>query len=208
MDNKKTSAMAITGLVLAIIGLLLSALPVINNFAFVLALLGLIFGITGLIKTRKGVQKGKGISITAIILSAIALATVLVTQQIYSSALNEASKSINETTGKMSGEKTDELLKTDVDAKLGQFVATKDEYGLEQTKLPVTVTNKNTASKSYSIQVEAVDASGARIAEDTIYANDLGAGQTQQFEIFKYIETSKLDAVKAAQFKIVKVSQT
>ena len=47
---------------------------------------------------------------------------------------------------------------------------------------------------------------GNRIDEDYVYANDLSSGQTQNFEIFTYIEDSKIDGMKAATFKIIEAS--
>jgi hypothetical protein len=213
--EKKTSAMTVTGFVLGIIGLLLSAVPIINNFALVLAVLGLIFGGVGLAKTKKAHSKGGKLAVTAVIISVIAIVIVFVSQSIYSAALNEASKSLDKSSkaaqdsiDKMSGDATQELLKTDVSVKLGQFTATADQYGLVTTELPVTVTNKNAAEKSYDVQVEAVDASGNRIDDDYAYANSLGAGQTQTFKIFQAVTSDKVDALKTATFKIVKVSQS
>ena len=57
--------------------------------------------------------------------------------------------------------------------------------------------------KSFSIQIEAVDTSGNRILDDTVYANDLGAGQSQDFEAFKLVSSDKIEALKSATFKIV-----
>lgn len=206
--NQKTSVMAIIGLILGIIGLLLSGVPIINNFAFVLAVLGLACGIIGLVGVKKGKRKGGKMAVVAIVLSVLAFAIVLASQAFYGKVLDDASKSVDETAGKMSGEKTDDLLKTDVDVKLGKFEATQDEYGIDKTVLPVKVTNKNAEAKSYSIQVEAVDAKGNRIADDYVHANDLGAGQTQDFKVFEFVASDKVEALKAATFKIVKVSQT
>lgn len=205
--TKKSSGLILTGLILAIVAVVLSAIPIINNFAFILAVLGLVFGIVGLFQVKKGTHKGKGKAVTTVILSVVAMIIVLMSQQMYSNAINEASKSFDESAGKMTGEKTDELLKSDVDVKIGMFEAIADEYGYNTTKLPVTITNKNSESKSYTIQIEAVDANGARIIDDTVYANELGSGQTQDFEAFKFVESDKVEALKSAQFKIVKVSQ-
>jgi hypothetical protein len=141
------------------------------------------------------------------ILSGLSLVIVLVSQQMYSSTLDEVSKQLEKESSLASGGSTDDLLKTDVDVKLGEFTATKDEYGIDSTSLPVTVTNKNSEKKSYTIQIEAVDASGARILDESVYANDLGPAQTQEFEAFKLIESDKLEVMKTASFKIVKVSQ-
>jgi hypothetical protein len=213
--EKKTSAMAVTGFVLGIIGLLLSAVPIINNFAFVLAVLGLIFGGVGLAKTKKAHSKGGKLAVAAVIISVIAIIIVFASQSFYGAVLDRASKSLDESSksaqdsmDKMSGNATQELLKTDVSVKLGQFTATADQYGIVSTELPVTVTNKNAAEKSYDIQIEAVDAKGNRIDDDYAYANSLGAGQTQTFKIFQTVTSDKVDAMKAATFKIVKVSQS
>ena len=63
-----------------------------------------------------------------------------------------------------------------------------------------------TINSSFSIQVEAVDANGSRIANDYIYANNLNAGQSQEFKLFEYVESDKLNSMKNATFKIVEVS--
>ena len=54
-----TSAMAVTSLVLGIIGIATSFLPIINNGSFFLGILGVIFGIVGIVGINKGKKKGK-----------------------------------------------------------------------------------------------------------------------------------------------------
>lgn len=56
------SGMAIAGFVLGIIALLTSFLPIINNFSFFLAILGMIFGIVGMVGIMKGKKSGKGLA--------------------------------------------------------------------------------------------------------------------------------------------------
>ena len=73
--------------------------------------------------------------------------------------------------------------------------------------MKVTVTNKSDKKQTYSIQVEAVDASGNRIMDDTVYVDGLATGQTQEFKIFEYVEDEKLEAMKNATFKIFSVSK-
>ncbi|MGN1374437.1 MAG: hypothetical protein ACI4XK_03960 [Bacilli bacterium] len=60
--------------------------------------------------------------------------------------------------------------------------------------------------KSFSFHIEAVDSDGKRIQEDYVYANDLSAGQTQEFETFNYVTSDKLELLKNATFKIVEAS--
>lgn len=206
-ENNKLSVSALIGLIVGIIALLLSAVPIINNFAAVLAVVGIILGIMGVLKVKKKKRTGKKIAISALSISVLALVVVFASQAMYGAAIDEVSKSVDKEMSKVTGDSTDELLKNDVSVEMGQFVATADEYGLTESALPVTVTNKNAESKSYSIQIEAVDSEGKRIADDYVYANDLGAGQTQEFKVFQFVESEKLEAIKTAEFKIVQVSQ-
>jgi hypothetical protein len=207
MNQQRLSVSAIVGLVLAIIALLLAAVPIINNFAIILAILGLIFGIVGIMKIKKGKRSGSKIAISSVIISVIAIIVVFISQAIYGAALDGASKAIDESVSEATGDKTEDVLKDNLNVELGTFAISKDEYDFTTTSLPVTVTNKLAEKKSFSIQVEAVDSNGKRIADDYVYANDLGPNQTQDFKIFTYIEEGKLEAMKAASFKIVNASQ-
>ena len=54
------SGMAIAGFVLGIIALLTSFLPIINNFSFFLAILGMIFGIVGMVGIDDRQEKRQG----------------------------------------------------------------------------------------------------------------------------------------------------
>ena len=87
------SGMAIAGFVLGIIALLTSFLPIINNLSFFLAILGLIFGIVGMVGISKGKKSGKGLAIAAIVICVLSGAVVLGTQSMYSAALDSAASS-------------------------------------------------------------------------------------------------------------------
>jgi hypothetical protein len=200
------SGIALAALIIAGIALLMSAVPIINNFAFFLAAISLILGITGVILSKK-TRAGRGKAIAGIILSVLATVIVFASQSFYGSVLDTASTELNETIDKSSGDATEELLKNDVTVVMGTFAATTDEYGIVTTELPVTVTNKHAEKKSYSIHIEAIGADGARIVDETVYANDLGTGQTQQLKAFTYVALDKVEVVKTATFKIVTVSQ-
>lgn len=84
------SAPAITGLVLGGIALLMSAIPIVNNFAFFLALLGGIFSVVGLAATVRKKRRGKVLAIIALILCVVSVAVVLATQNMYGKAIDEA----------------------------------------------------------------------------------------------------------------------
>jgi len=202
----KISATAISGLVVSILALLLSAVPIINNFAAILAIVALVLGVIGIISTKKSSSKGKGIAIAAIIISVLSFAIVLISQQMYGNALNSASDEFNKSMDRSMGKATDEILSKDVDVKIESFVVTPGEYSTD-TKLPVKVTNKMSETTSFTIKIEAIDKDGTRIAEDTVYANDLGSKQTAAYNAFEYVDSDKLEALKVAIFRVATVSE-
>lgn len=193
----KKSGLSTAGMVLGIVGIVLSFIPIINNIAFFLGILAVIFGIIGLVK-----KAGKGKAIAGLVLGILAIVITLAMQSAVSDSIDETSKELD----KITGNSTEEVLKNDANVTLGNLQITKGEYGLNDTKMVVTVKNITNKKMSYSFHIEAVDADGKRIDEDYVYANDLSAGQTQDFEIFTYIEDSKLDAMRSATFKIIEAS--
>ena len=197
MEEKKKSGFATAGLVLGIIGLCTSFIPIINNVSFILGLIGIIFGIISLIK-----KASKGQAIAGVILCILAIVITINSQQVLSDSLNEVSSNLDKATGSS----TEEVLANDANVELGDFEVIKGSYGITNTKLTVKVTNKTTEKKSFSFHIEAIDSSGARINEDYVYANDLAAGQSQNFDIFTLVSSDKIDSMKNATFKIIEAS--
>ena len=195
MQETKKSGLATAGLVLGIIGVCTSFIPIINNLSFVMGILAVIFG---LLAAKKA---GKGKVIASIILGIVAVIITINSQQAISDALDEASKELDQ----MTGNSTEEILENYVEVTLGEFEVKKGEY-VTDTKLTVKVKNKASEIKSFEIQVEAVDKEGSRIDQDYIYANDLKAGQSQNFNIFEYVPSEELKDMQKATFKIVEVS--
>nr|DAN67851.1 MAG TPA: Sigma-M inhibitor [Caudoviricetes sp.] len=195
--EKKKSGFGTASLVLGIIGVCTSFIPIVNNVSFILGLIGAIFAIISLIK-----KASKGQAVAGIILCILAMVITLSAQKALGEGLNEVSSNLDKATGNS----TEEILANDVDVQLGNFEATRGEYGLTETKLTVRVTNKTNNKKSFSFHIEAVDSNGSRINEDYIYANDLGSGQSQNFDIFTLVTSDKIDMMKNATFKIVEAS--
>jgi hypothetical protein len=92
----KGSGLAIAAMVLGIIALLLSWLPIINNLAAVLALVGLGLGIPALLRARRGTHGGKGLAITGLVTSVVALVLVVVTQMFFVKVIDEVERSLDE----------------------------------------------------------------------------------------------------------------
>lgn len=197
MEETKKSGFATAGLVLGIIGVCTSFIPIINNASFVLGLIGAVLAIISLVK-----KASKGQAIAGIILCILAIVITISSQQSLSEALDTASKDLD----KISGNSTEEVLRDYVDVTLSNFEVNEGEYGLTETQLKVNVRNKTSEKKSFNIQIEAIDNNGTRIATDYIYANSLTAGQNQEFKVFEYVESEKLDAMKTATFQIVEAS--
>lgn len=197
MEQTKKSGFATASLVLGIIGICTSFIPIINNLSAMLGLMAVVFGIVSLAK-----KASKGIAIAGIIISILAIVITLNSQKALSDGLDAISKDLDKATGSS----TEEVLKNDVDVTLGKFEVTKGEYGITDTKLVVKITNKTTETKSFNIQVEAVKADGSRIKNDYVYANNLSAGQSQDFDIFTYTSSEEIETMKNATFKIVEAS--
>ena len=203
---KRNSALTIVGLVLAIIALTTSWVPIINNLAFALGAAALIMGVIGIVSAKKGKTANGKMAIAVVVIAVISCALVLQTQSHYAKVLDDASNKFNKSIDNSTGKNTEELQKTSLDVKFGKLVVKRGEYSTD-TKLTVTLKNKTQEKASFSVRIEAVDASGKRITDDTIYANDLGAGQSVDMDAFKYIESDKIPEVEKATIKVVSVSK-
>ncbi len=94
VQPKKGAGLAIVSMVLGIVALLLSWVPVINNLAAVLAVVGLALGIPALLRARRGTHSGSGMAITGLVTSVLAIVAVVVTQVLYSSVIHEVQREI------------------------------------------------------------------------------------------------------------------
>lgn len=197
MENNKKSGLATAGLVLGIIAICTSFIPIINNISFFIGIIAVIFGIISLVK-----KKGSGKAIAALILGIFAIIITLVIQDSFNKAIDDASKDFDKATGN----NTEEVLKNDADVKLGNFKIKKDEYGIEDTKLTVTLTNKTSQTKSFSVKVEAKDSNGVRIDTDDAYFDTVAPGQTVTSDIFNLVETEKAKKLETANFQIIETS--
>ncbi|GAB2456621.1 DUF4190 domain-containing protein [Xylanimonas ulmi] len=88
------NALATAGFVVGLVALALCLVPIVNNVAFVLGALGLVFGIVGLLKARKGAGR-RGLAIAAIVLSVLAGAGVIASQAFYGKVLDGVSDALD-----------------------------------------------------------------------------------------------------------------
>lgn len=92
---RKGSGLAISALVVGAIALLLCWVPIINNLAAVLAVVGLALGIPALVSARRGKRTGSGLAVAGVIVSVLALAGVLATQAFYVSVLDDVADELD-----------------------------------------------------------------------------------------------------------------
>lgn len=194
------TGLSTASLTLGIIGLVFAFIPFFGYTSFLLGLLALVFGCVGAAKYLK-----KGTSIAGLILGLFAIIIAVIMQFTVYNAVKSAVNGISSDVEMLSGEKTDEILEKYADVSIGKFKVKESEF-LSNTSLPVTVKNKSKEKKSFSIKVEAVDKSGKRITDDTVYVNDLNAGQSQEKEAFVLVQNKDLKKLKKAKFKIIEVS--
>lgn len=196
----KKSGFATAGLVCGIIGVCTSFIPIVNNASFFLGILALIFGIIPLIK-----KASIGKAVAAIILAILSVVITLVMQAAVSKAIDDAVDEFNEEMDYISGDKTEDIIGNYLDVKIGSFEVIEGEY-YDETKLKVTLKNLGKERASFNVKIEAVDANGNRLNTDYIYASELGAGQSQTFEIFTLLSDDDISSMKSATFKIMEVS--
>lgn len=202
MVNEETnkSGFATASLVLSIIGICTSFIPIINNLSFFLAIIAIIFSIIALIK-----KASKGMAIAGIIIAVLAIIITINSQKALVDAIDTAVNDFNDSMEEMTGNRTQDILINNLDVNIGNFEIIDDDY-FTDTKLPVTLKNKSNEMKSFDVQIEAIDKDGNRIDTDTIYANNLGSGQSQKFDVFTLVTSDKITEYKNATFKIVQVS--
>jgi len=189
----KKTGFGTAGLVLWIIGILTSFIPIINNLSFVMGILAVIFGVIAFLK-----KASKAKVIVVIILGILSIVITINSQKAVGEALETMGNEISNSLDTATGANTEEVLKNDLDVSLGDFKVTKKDYTTD-TELSVKVKNKSSEKCSFSVTIEAVDKEGNRIEEDTIYFNDLKAGQGKTDNAFTFVESEKINKLKKAK---------
>lgn len=201
--EKKKSGMATASMVLGIVGLCIAFIPLLGYAAVLLGLLASVFGVVSLCR-----KAGVGKAIAGLVLGLIALVYAVVSIAALGKAvddINDAVDDLNNSLSDMSGDNTEELLKSSLDVVLGDFSIEEGSF-LTDTELLVTLTNKSGEAKSFSVQIEAIDANGSRITTDTVYVSNLNAGQSQECTAFTLVTSDTVEKLKTATFRVQSVS--
>lgn len=197
MENKKV-ALAIVSLILGVVGLVFSFIPILNNMSFVMGIIGIVFGVVAFLTHNK-----RGLTIAGVIACILSCGITLALQASWSKSIDEINQSLDDATG----ENTDDILGRDVDVQIGAFTSQSDAYGISSTELPVTVVNLLNESASFTVQIEAVNPDGSRLATDYVYANNLGAGQSMNEKVFTFISSDEIEAYQNASYQVIEVTK-
>ncbi len=196
----RSNAFAIVALVFGIAACCFGLIPILQFFAFPLAVVGLVLGVVGIARARKGFRTGKTMAIVATVLCVLGLVLAVIGVSIMSKALNDRDPSPGAAIG------NEEIHAKDLDVQFGKFVNDKNP-SLESGKLVVTLTNRGNSSASFKVRLEAVDAAGKHIDDDTAYAPHLAPGQSTTTYMFVLLMSNKLDDMQQATFRVVEVSK-
>lgn len=125
-------------------------------------------------------------------------------EDLLDSASTEIFSDLPSTGSLFSEETTADILDKYADITFGNFKTSNDGY-YTKTSLDVTLKNKSDSRYTFVITIEAVDDSGARLGMDTVYAEQLNAGQEITLTAFKYIDREKIDQFQNATFKVLDI---
>ncbi|GFP49154.1 DUF4190 domain-containing protein [Mycobacterium kansasii] len=190
-----------TALLCGVFGSCLGLVPALGIAAFPFAVVGLACGVIAMIRASKGVRAGKAMAIAGTLLCVLAL--ILATFWIV--VIANSFKDRGDSRKAITGQSTEDILRNDLDVQFGQFVT--DDNPDRSGKMIVTLRNKSNKSASFSVDVEALDASGNRIAGDTAFVEVLAPGQATRKDMFVFVASDKHDAMKKATFRVVEASK-
>ena len=88
---------------------------------------------------------------------------------------------------------------------IAHLLMSKDATGLQQTSLPVTVTNTGPLTHSFDITIAAYTKDGQRITMDTGTAANLRPGQTANLRVLEIVNDKLVAALKDAHFQVESV---
>ncbi len=191
----------------------------VDSSSFGFAILGFFIPLVGLIlfliyeekKPKRAKSAGKGALIgfiTNIVLTIISLVILYVVfaTSPFSNITDNIYSNIPAIGDVFEEETTDDILEKYVDVSFGEFKVSNNGY-YSETSLDITVKNKTDKQCTYFITIEAVDATGARIETDMIYADRLGAGQEIYLTAFEYVEQEKINQFKNATFRVLEINK-
>ncbi len=193
---------AITSLVLGIIAAVFCLIPIVGMISLLLAPIGFVFGAVGWRGAAQGRRTGKGKAIAGVVLAVVSFLGAIASTV----ALATAVESVNQDLDRALGNATERVLAEDLGVQIGRYTSEDLGFGVSDGSLSVTLTNKSGAPQSFDVKVEALTPAGTRIATDTAYVSDLGAGQSDEVELFEFVSGKDAAQLEDATFRVIEAS--
>ncbi len=211
MNNKRISVPSIVSFALGACVFLMTITPplwfVLSPLVFyVPAVISLMFGIVGIVIATNDSRSDMLISIVALVFPILSLFVLFYTRPLSGAPTsNESSSSYQAPVAPI--DRTYDILANEVSVGFGVFTTSTDELGETSYSLPVTITNKLTVRKAYSMEIIATGSDNRRIATDYVDVDDLAPGQAKTIATFQDIYASKTSAMETATFAIAHISE-
>ena len=187
--SKSIQNLIFVGLIIAALALMFGLIPDLNSFGAWMAIMALAIGLLAYINKAGGRTK------QLILLATSALVVCVISVSIQNGLRQNH---INNIIDRKAGRATEQLLRKDVEIEVGEF---------GDDGLTITLFNKNSATKTYSIVVLAKNESGESIIEQTISFGVLDPREQKEYKIFSSAPAILREKLKTATFEITTVSQ-
>lgn len=187
--SKSVHKLIIFGLVIGALALMMGLIPDLNSFGAWLAVMALAIGLLAYLNKSGGHTK------QLLLLATVALVVCIASVTIQNGLRQQH---INNIIDRKEGRATQELLRKDVEVKIGEF----GDDGLD-----ITIYNKNSETKAYSIVITAKDEAGENIIEQAVSLGMLDPREEREYKIFSTASELLRDKLKTATFEITTVSQ-
>ncbi|MFJ6671006.1 MmpS family transport accessory protein [Actinosynnema sp. NPDC091369] len=96
MADAQRNAPGTTGLVLGVLGLVFGLIPAAGLVAWPLVVVGLVLGVLGVVRTRRGEGGNKGVAVAAVALSALGLAVCVAWVALFGRAASDAENALED----------------------------------------------------------------------------------------------------------------
>ncbi|MDI3408156.1 DUF4190 domain-containing protein [Streptomyces cavernicola] len=174
------NGLAVAGLVLGIIGLVVSLIPVLNVVVWPLAILAVIFGGVGLARSSK-VGKGKGAAITGLVTGILSVIMFFVINAAFVGAVDEAAKNIDKDIQReQQSQEADNRRAADKDVEITSCAVKDTEFGGQELDVSLKVTNNGDDRASYFIEGEVTDQDGNQVTTINSVVSDLNHGSSKK----------------------------
>ena len=194
--------LAVASLVLGIVAAVLCLIPLVGMVAFFLTPVGFILGAIAWRGASKGQREGKGKAIAGVVLAVLAFFGAILSTVVLASAVDQVGNDLD----RALGNSTEQVLAKDLGVKIGNYTTESAGSGIRDGSLAVTLTNKSGEAQSFDVKIEALTASGTRIATDFAMVSDLGAGQSDEVEMFELSSEKDAAQLENATFKVIEAS--